>query len=481
MKSYFMKMSRLRRTTLLAAFAMGVAILLLFVCIYGVSNATALVILASAAVLGFFSMATVSRWTFLILVPLTAGLAAELVIREHASGLAMFSVLARFVGTGLLIVYFATLLTRESHRLYLDMERLAREREDALADSRRWISRLNALVVVTSTISTKNHLNDIFTEGLAEARKVFNADSGLIYSVGQETGDMSIVGSFGYSDEVLEKMQRRWAGHVSSCDACTRVKPISVDNLATDDKCPNLARVETGSAICVPITSGGNLWGVLHLRRRFPDAFTPEDGMLAQAMTYQFALAMQRASLFEQVNRLAITDPLTGLYNYRKMVRDIKREIVRSRRYKHSFSFIMSDLDFFKRTNDEHGHTAGDAVLREVARTLNTGRREVDRVYRYGGEEFAVLLPETDWPEALEVAEKLRGRVESLRVQVEGVDEPLTITISMGVASFSQDSLELNELVEAADEALYKAKDEGRNRVVTHAGMLRGLPNREAG
>jgi diguanylate cyclase (GGDEF)-like protein len=180
---------------------------------------------------------------------------------------------------------------------------------------------------------------------------------------------------------------------------------------------------------------------------------------------------MQRASLFEQVNRLAITDPLTGLYNYRKMTRDLDREIVRSRRYHHPFSFIMADIDHFKSLNDQYGHPAGDEVLRAVARTLNRGRREVDRVYRYGGEEFSVLLPETDWPEAFEVAEKLRRKVGEMEVRVKGEPEPIGATISMGVASFSSDSIALEHLISAADEALYSAKESGRNKVVAHSSL----------
>ncbi|MHB8893825.1 MAG: sensor domain-containing diguanylate cyclase [Candidatus Geothermincolia bacterium] len=471
MKSRILKMNELQRTTWNAAVALCVALLLVFLCIFRVSNATALVVVASVAILGFVSLVTESRLRYVLLVLLVAALALELFLREPSSTLANIGVLARFAVTGILVTYFATLLTRASHNLYLDMRRLASERKEALADSRRWLTRVNALVMVISTISTKNHLRDIFTEGLEEARKVFSADSGLIYSVDPESGHMSVIGSFGYSDEVLDKMMRRGVENASACQACTDLHAVAVDNLATDDKCANLQKVTTGSSICLPIEGGESLLGVLHLRRRHPDAFTPEDIQLAQAMTYQFGLAMQRASLFEQVNRLAITDSITGLYNYRKLTRDLDREIVRSRRYHHPFSFIMADIDHFKVLNDTYGHPAGDAVLRGVADALNSERREVDRVYRYGGEEFSILLPETDWPEAFEVAEKLRRKVEDLEVVVTGEEEPIKTTISMGVASFSRDSLALEHLISSADEALYSAKETGRNRVVAHASL----------
>jgi diguanylate cyclase (GGDEF)-like protein len=464
-----MKMNDLQRTTLIAACVLFGAIILLFICIFRVSNATALVIIVNTAILGFVSLVTSSRVRYLVLALLIGALALELFLYEPSSTLSNVSILVRFSITGLLVTYFASLLTTRSHVLYLDMKRLARQRQDALAESRRWLTRVNALVMVITTISTKNRLQDIFTEGLEEARKVFDADSGLIYSVSEKDGHMAIVGSFGYSDEVLDKMKRRGMETATLCRACTDISPIAVDNLATDDKCPNLQKVTTGSCICLPIVEGDTLLGVLHIRRRHPDAFTAEDIQLAQSMTFQFGLAMQRASLFEQVNRLAITDPVTGLYNYRKLGRDLDREIVRARRYRHPFSFIMADIDHFKTFNDTYGHQAGDAMLREVAGALNSGRREVDRVYRYGGEEFSILLPETDWPEACEVAEKLRKKVDALSVEALGSDEPLTTTISMGVAAFSSDSLQMEQLIAAADEALYEAKESGRDRVVAHA------------
>jgi diguanylate cyclase (GGDEF)-like protein len=312
---------------------------------------------------------------------------------------------------------------------------------------------------------------EIFTESLEEARKVFNADSGLIYSVNRQTGKLSIVGSFGYDEEILEKMKEKGVGDLKSCLACQRMDTVKVDNLATEEKCPNLAKVAEGSCICLPITGADKLWGVLHLRRKHADAFTPESIALAQAMNYQFGLAMQRASLFDQVNFLAITDPHTGLFNYRKLDRDMKREFIRSLRYDHQFSFIMADIDHFKEFNDLHGHQAGDSVLRWVARAMEDGRREVDRVYRYGGEEFSVMLPETGWPEALEVAEKIRQSVASAEVSLEGSEVPLGVTISMGVAAYPHDGMNMGDLVKAADEALYVAKQSGRNIVVAYSDL----------
>lgn len=466
-------MNELKRNTLRTGVAVAAAVLLLFICIYKTSNATTLVIMLSGAVLAFCSVATRSGWRYLMLAALTGLLALELVLYHEGnpggvSGLFMFSVLTRFFLAGILITYFTSLLTGEAQRLYCDMQKLAASRQETLAQSNRWLSRLNALIGVTSAISTKNMLEEVLTDGLEQARKVFNADSGLIYRVSRKTDKLLIISSFGYSPEMLERMKGKGTTFSTACPACSTMKAFVVDNLASDNKCHRLARVTTGSSLCIPITSGESLWGVLHLRRRFTDAFTKEDIQLAQAIVYQFALAMQRAYLFDEVNLLAITDPITELYNYRKLGRDIERETVRSRRYRHSFSFIMADIDHFKNFNDTYGHPAGDLVLHEVAKALNSSRREVDRVYRYGGEEFSILLPETGGPEAVEVAEKLRRRIESTRIKIDGADELVGVTISMGVSAFPLDGLDSDNIIASADEALYGAKESGRNRVVAH-------------
>ena len=470
-RSRLKNLNELQMNTLLSAVGLGVMTLMLFVCIFRLTNATALVIIASAAILGCVSLLTASPWRYALLAALVAALAAELILREHASALVVFSVLARFAVTGLLITFFGTLMMERGHNIYLDMKRLAVEREQALTQLSKWLARGNALLVVTRTISTKNHLQDIFTEGLAEARKVFRADSGLIYSFDPKTNRLAIASSFGYSPEILEKMNRKWStwGDALSCEACVRREAMAVDDLAAAPKCDNLQKVESGSSICVPIMTEDSLWGVLHLRRSFPDAFTRGDIQFAEAIAYQFGLAIHRSALFEQVNLLAITDPITELYNFRKLMRDMDRELVRSKRYRRPFSFIMADIDHFKQINDSRGHLAGDAALREVARTLEDGRREVDRVYRYAGDEFCLLLPETDLPEAFDLADKLRRMVEALYIRADGQDEPVRATISAGVTSFSDALHQVNDLISQADQALYVAKEKGRNRVVAYS------------
>jgi diguanylate cyclase (GGDEF)-like protein len=179
----------------------------------------------------------------------------------------------------------------------------------------------------------------------------------------------------------------------------------------------------------------------------------------------QVASSIENIALHELVSEQAITDELTGLSNQRRFRELMRKEEERAHRFGHDLSLIMLDIDDFKRVNDEHGHLQGDEVLRTVSRILDEESRGVDEPARYGGEEFAVALPETDLPGAVEVAERVRSRIESERVPgVDGVG-PLRVTASVGAASMPASATNVQDLVAAADAALYEAKRSGKNRV----------------
>lgn len=160
---------------------------------------------------------------------------------------------------------------------------------------------------------------------------------------------------------------------------------------------------------------------------------------------------------------LAATDELTGLANRRSMVQRIQHELERGERNPRPTTLLMLDLDHFKGVNDTYGHAAGDAVLRALADLCRSLLRRIDTAGRWGGEEFMVLLPETDGDEALAAAERLRQQLAELAIRVDG--QALNVTMSVGVAT-SGPGTTLDEAVARADQALYEAKNTGRNRVV---------------
>ncbi len=171
----------------------------------------------------------------------------------------------------------------------------------------------------------------------------------------------------------------------------------------------------------------------------------------------------QQAEILEKQTK---EDALTGLYNRRHFDAALDAEIGRSRRFGGDVGLVMLDLDGFKRVNDEHGHAEGDRVLSEVAALLRSLTRDVDHLARYGGDEIAVVLPETDLEGAQLLAERVRAGVERLRLRPSGADEPLPITASIGIAGFPESAEYRRGLLRAADGALYQAKRGGGNRVV---------------
>lgn len=177
----------------------------------------------------------------------------------------------------------------------------------------------------------------------------------------------------------------------------------------------------------------------------------------------QFLLGMKRALLYQRVQELAVTDSLTNVFSRRYLLERFNEEIERSKKFKYNFAFLMADIDHFKDYNDRYGHLVGDAILREISRAIKENIRQIDLVGRYGGEEFSVILTETNKEEAELAAERIRQAIERRKVRV--YDEDLQVTISIGVAIFPSDGSGAQALIEKADEALYRAKQTGRNRV----------------
>jgi diguanylate cyclase (GGDEF)-like protein len=202
---------------------------------------------------------------------------------------------------------------------------------------------------------------------------------------------------------------------------------------------------------------------VLALESARVNAFSSADLQPLESVADICAAAMQNARYFEKVRQMAYLDGLTGIFNRRYFEVRIAEEIERAQRYQNELSIIMIDVDNFKKLNDEFGHLLGDEALRQVSAIFAHNLRKVDIACRYGGEEFVILAPQTTGDAAFGVAEKLRRVVEGWSFP--GV--PRRVTIAAGVASYPGNGRTRDELVKAADDALYRAKQNGRNRVET--------------
>lgn len=218
---------------------------------------------------------------------------------------------------------------------------------------------------------------------------------------------------------------------------------------------------ETVSRLSIPMISFGQTLGILTLHSSMPGTFRGSELQPLESVADICANSIQNAHYVERVKQLAYLDGLTGIFNRRFFEMRINEEVERARRYSTGVAVIIADIDHFKRLNDEFGHLLGDEVLRQVSSIFHQHVRKMDVVCRYGGEEFAILLTQTNEQQALTVAEKLRKQVQQW--QFPGV--PRAITVSAGVAAFPTHGRSRDEIVRAADQGLYVAKQDGRNLV----------------
>ena len=342
-------------------------------------------------------------------------------------------------------------LAIQNARLYTDVRRQAEESE--------------TLRQAASAVISALDLNQVLERILIHMQRVLPYHSASIFL--QETGGMRLVAGAGHphpemlygrlfptENELFQELFR------------TR-RPIILEDARSDRRYAGWGEVSyTHGWLCVPLIVRGGIIGCVSLDSTEIGAYDDRDAHLLQAFSNEAAIAIENARLFQQVRQMAITDPLTGLYNRRHFFEAARVEFERSRRYQHKLALIMMDVDFFKQVNDRHGHMVGDAVLLAVARLFHEKMREVDLVARYGGEEFVILLPETDTENAIQVAERLRLALLEPILRQNGLE--VTISISFGIAD-AKDAADLKSLIHHADEALYSTKATQRGMVTAWA------------
>jgi diguanylate cyclase (GGDEF)-like protein len=215
------------------------------------------------------------------------------------------------------------------------------------------------------------------------------------------------------------------------------------------------------SVVAVPMVAQDVVLGLIHVVGKNTGE-PPSEATIRffEVMASTAANALRNAQLFEEVEHRARTDFLTGLPNHRYFQSTLSAEMGRAQRHNHPLSLLIIDLDYLKIVNDRFGHPSGDMVIRTTAETIRSGCREFDFAARYGGEEFTVVLPETPLAGAIQVAERVREQI--ARVEFAGIG---SISASIGVSNYPMNALTKEDLIRVADQALYVAKNGGRNRV----------------
>jgi diguanylate cyclase (GGDEF)-like protein len=349
------------------------------------------------------------------------------------------------------------------------LETLAAQVATALVNARLYArarSRLRdmtALQAISQAVTSSLVLEEIIQTVIEVLRQQFCYTYVSLYFLEDEV--LRLGGCVGYTEQAILEYIPITQGVIGRAARTGEIQFIQ-DTQTDVDFIP--ATEEIKSEISIPLVIDNRVLGILNVETGPERTLDETDVNLLSAFAGQVTIAIENAQLFKQVQRLAVTDSLTGLHNRRHFFDLASTEFERARRYNRPVSILLWDTDHFKRVNDTYGHVVGDQVLRIVAQRCRENLREVDILGRYGGEEFIALLPETDLSSALQAAERLRLAFSQNPISVQ--DWSIHLTISIGVASLTELGPSLENLLSWADQALLTAKETGRDRVFNWPG-----------
>ncbi|MEW5868801.1 MAG: sensor domain-containing diguanylate cyclase [Chloroflexota bacterium] len=331
--------------------------------------------------------------------------------------------------------------------------------QQAVQDAKQQTARaLKALNQATAALLTTLDLETLLGRILDAAISAIPvAEKGCLYLIARDTGKLEMRAVLGYTetDPRIQKL--------------TRTDEKSNIYRVVQEHAPLLLQFEDSQAafqskIAAPLILNDHILGAISLEASPPLAFNRDDLDLLASFAATATAAIHNAQLHAEVQKLAITDDLTSLYNRRGLSEIGEREVARALRFGRPLAALLMDLDNLKPINDQYGHAAGDCLLRFVAEQINIYTRKVDILCRYGGDEFVILLPENDLFDASNVAERLRAQIAQASVAFEG--NQLTTSVSIGISKVTADTPDLETLLKRADSALYVAKQSGKNQVV---------------
>ncbi len=297
------------------------------------------------------------------------------------------------------------------------------------------------------------------------ASEMVSFDLGMVYFWDEEEQKMHLRVTRSVGDMDPETYER---GNILNIWAAKHARPLLIRLGHNPQADIALRALGCESALVIPLFVSNRVLGSLQLYGHSADTFSRDDAQLLWILALVSENLLTRDYANEGLLRYAFTDFLTGMKTRGFFEQQLDLELKRAERKQSPLALLMIDIDFFKALNDTHGHQVGDQVLRDISTILMKDMREIDTVARYGGEEFVIILPDTTAQGAHQVAQRLRRSVEQANFFAGSPDRIEHLTISIGIALYSQDAQFKQELIEASDAALYEAKSQGRNRVVLY-------------
>lgn len=323
-------------------------------------------------------------------------------------------------------------------------------------------------ITIGKTLTSSLELHEVLNKIMDHITRLIKPKSWSLLLLDEKTDELyfQILVGEGISPELKKRRIKVGDGIAGTVAKTGEPITLSLSEIAeTDAILREINSPRTSSVVCVPLKSKGRVLGVIELvKDTGKDSLSEDERILLMTLADYAAIAIENAMYFKKVQELSIKDDVTSLYNSRHMHNVLDSELKRAKRYGKPLSLIFLDLDFFKNINDNYGHLIGSQLLREVAELLKKNLREIDVATRYGGDEFVLILPETDKEGALKVAYRLRNAMrEHIFLKSEKI--AVRITASFGVAAFPEDTDNKLDLIRLADQAMYRVKLRSRDDV----------------
>jgi len=344
------------------------------------------------------------------------------------------------------------------------------------ADRKRQSQELNIFHDVAKALTSSLDLDSILQTIMEKMAEYFRPDTWSLLMVDEVHNELYFAIAVGDAAEALKDVRLKVGEGIAGWVA-KNGEQLIVPDVYTDarfaKRIDEVTQWETRSIICIPLNSKHRVLGVIQLVNVDMKGFGDPEIFFLQALCDYAAIAIENSRSVEKIQELTITDDCTGLYNARHLYKTLETEVYRSSRFGYEFSVLFIDLDHFKQVNDTHGHLVGSKLLAEIGYLVKAQLRLIDYAFRYGGDEFVVLLPQTGKDQALTVAKRLR---DALRVSMFCKEEGLNLNVraSIGLATYPHDAKSPHDVIRQADEMMYLVKNTTRDNIgIAQRGVMK--------